>query len=78
MGEILVGIKVEPALAALLPGPAVPGDAQHLVAAVGETDQVLLQGMHAEGVGDFKVLEAALRPVGAYHEFPVAAEEVWR
>ena len=75
MGEILVGIEVEPALSALRLGSAVPGEAQRLIAAVGEADQVLLQGIHAEGVGDLKILQWPVRPVGAHQEFPVAPEE---
>ena len=41
--ELLVGIEMEPALAALVLRPAVPGDAERLHPAVGKGDQVLLQ-----------------------------------
>ena len=75
MRQVLVGIEMEPTLSALLLRAAVPGDAQRLIAAVGETDQVLLQGVHAEGVGDFVVLQGSVRSIGANHEFPIAAKE---
>ena len=42
MRQVLAGIEMKPALSALLLRPAVPGDAQRLIAAVRKTDQVLL------------------------------------
>jgi hypothetical protein len=40
--ELLVGVEMEPALAALLFRPAVPGDAQRLQPPAGKRDQILL------------------------------------
>src|SRR5262249_46071967 len=48
--DLFVGIEMEPALSALLLGAAIPGDRQRLQAAVRQFDQVLLQGIDAEGV----------------------------
>ncbi len=48
--QCLIGIEVEPALAAPILGPAVPGDAERLQPAAGERDQILLKGIDAEGV----------------------------
>ena len=69
------GIEVEPALAALILGPRVPGDAQRLQAAVGKGDQILLQRIDAEGVADLELAGPAVRPVGGDVEFAVALEE---
>ena len=41
--DLLVGIEVEPALAALVLRAAVPGDRQRLQPAVGKLDEILLQ-----------------------------------
>ena len=73
--ELLVGVEVEPALAALVLRPAVPGDAQRLHPAVGKGDQVLLQRRDAEGVADLEVGELAVRAVGIDQELAVAPEE---
>ncbi len=66
---------MEPALAALLLRPAVPGDRQRLQAAVGELDQILLQRVDAEGVLHLERGELAVRPVGLDQELAVLAEE---
>ncbi|MND06998.1 hypothetical protein D3C83_287340 [compost metagenome] len=42
VGELLVGLKMEPALAAFLARPRVPGDIERLVAPLGKRDQILL------------------------------------
>ena len=70
-----VGVEVEPALTALRPGPRVPCQAEGLEPTPGERDEVLLEGIDAEGVGDLELAELAVRPVGADEELPVAAEE---
>ena len=67
---LLVRIEVEPAL--LL---CVPGNRQRLQAAAGDRDQVLLQGVDAERVGDLEVGQFAVRPVGVDEVLAVAAEE---
>ena len=73
--DLLVRIEMEPALAALLLRPAVPGDRQRLQAAVGKLDQVLLQRIDAERVLDLEVGELAVGPVGLDEELSVLAEE---
>ncbi len=71
----LPGVEVEPALTALGPGPRVPRQAEGLEPPPGERDEVLLEGIDAEGVGDLELAELAVRAVGADEELPVAAEE---
>jgi hypothetical protein len=73
--ELLAGVKVEPPLAALLFRPAVPGDTERLQPSTRERDQILLQRIDAEGVGDRIVLQCAVRTVGADHVFVAVAEE---
>ena len=55
--DLLVGIEVEPALAALLLRPRVPGEAQRLEAPAREGDQILLQRVDAERVVDLVVVQ---------------------
>ena len=73
--EALARIQREPALPALLPGPAVPGDGQALQTAAGAFDQVLLEGCDAEGVGDGEVCGLAVFALGVDEKAPVALEE---
>ena len=75
MPDLLVRIEVEPALAALVLRPAVPGERQRLQAAVGELDQILLQRIDPERVFDFERGELAVGAVGLDQEFSVLAEE---
>jgi hypothetical protein len=67
----LVGIEVEPAPAALLLRPAVPGNAKRLHPAVWKRDQILLQRGDAEGVADLEVGELAVWAVSVDEEFAV-------
>src|SRR5262245_56572282 len=73
--DLLVGIEVEPALAALVLRTAVPGERQRLQPAVGKLDEILLQRIDAEGVLHLEGGELAVRPVGLDQEFSVPAEE---
>ena len=73
--DLLAGLQVEPALAALILRPGIPGDRQRLVTPAGKGDQVLLQRIDAEGVGDLVVGELAVGAVGADHELVAALEE---
>ena len=73
--DLLAGLQMEPALAALILRPRIPGDRQRLIAAAGEGNQVLLQRIETEGVGDLVIGELAVRPVGAHHELVAAREE---
>ena len=66
---------MEPALAALVRRPAVPGEAERLHPPVREGDQVLLQRVDAEDVADLEVGELAVRPVGVDEELAVPLEE---
>src|SRR5215831_8359505 len=70
-----VGIEVEPALAALVLRPAVPGSAERLQPAARHRDQVLLQRIDAEGVGDRIFVQGAVGAVGADPEFVAIAKE---
>jgi hypothetical protein len=49
-----VGIEVEPWLTPGCGGVAIPGNAQGLLTTAGKSDQMLLQRVHAEGMGDLK------------------------
>jgi hypothetical protein len=62
IADVLVRIEMEPALAALVRRPAVPGERQRLQPSVGKLDQILLQRIDAERVFD---LEGGELPVGA-------------
>ncbi len=73
--DLLAGIEVKPALAALRLRTRIPGDAERLLAAARKVDQVLLQRVDAEGVADLEVGSLAVGPVGVDHEPAVAAEE---
>ena len=75
MLDLLVGVEMKPALAALLLRAAVPGDRQRLQPAVGKLDQILLQRIEAEGVFDLERGELAVGPVGLDQELAVLAKE---
>ena len=75
MADLLIGIEVEPALAAVVLRTAVPGDRQGLQAAVRERDQVLLQRIDAEGVFHLERGELAIGPVRLDEEPAVLAEK---
>ena len=73
--QVLIGVEMEPALAALFLRPRVPGDAQRLHPSVGKGDQVLLQRGDAEDVADLEIGEFAVRSVGVDEELAVPPEE---
>jgi len=73
--DLLVGIKMKPALPALVFWPGVPGNGQRLQPLVWKFDQILLQRSNAEGVFDLEARELAIRPVGLNEEFSVVTEE---
>lgn len=75
MDDPLVQVEVEPALSTRLPRPAVPGDAQRLVAPPGKRDEVLLERCHAKAIGHFVLVEHAVRPIRAHEELAVAPKE---
>ena len=66
--SLLVGIEVEPALAAGRLRPRVPGDAEGLQAAARHLHQILLQRRDAQGEGDLELAGLAVGPVGAHEE----------
>ncbi len=73
--DVLFRVEVKPALAALRFRPCVPGERERLHAAVGKLDEVLLQGIEAEGVFHLEGGEVAVRPVGLDEKLAVLAEE---
>src|SRR6266853_916298 len=75
MLDLVVRIKMEPALAAGFLRPAVPGKRQRLQSPIGEFDEILLQGIEAERVLDLEHAELAVGPVGLNQEFSVFAKE---
>ena len=74
-GDLLVGIEVEPPLAPGRRRSRVPGDRQRLQTAAGKLDEVLLQRLDAEGVGDAIVGQIAVGTVRAHPELVVAPAE---
>jgi hypothetical protein len=76
--NLLVGIEVEPALPAFTFRPRVPGNRQRLIAPAGESDQILLQWIDAEGVADRVVAELAVGAIGTHHELAIGALEEGR
>ncbi len=68
--DLLAGVEEEPA-----PGAGVPRDGEALQAPAGEGDQVLLQGIDAEGVGDLVLVQGVVRALGQDQELPAAPEE---
>jgi hypothetical protein len=75
VADFLLRIKVEPALAALVLRPGVPGDRQRLQPAIGKLDEILLERIDAERVFDLKDGELAVRPVGLNLVLSVLAEK---
>ena len=74
-GQPLVGIEMEPALAALLLRAAVPRDAERLKAPAWHGNQVLLQRIDAERIGDLVIMQRAVGAVRAHHELVACARE---
>src|SRR4029453_13661123 len=71
----LLRIEGEPAPPPRLLRPAIPGDAQRLVAPAGKRDEILLERCYTKGVGDFVVVELPVRPIRAHEEFAITPEE---
>ena len=63
--ELFVGVEVEPSLATLVLRTRVPGEPEHLIAPVGKSDQILLQWIDAERMGDFVVVQRSVGTVGS-------------
>ena len=71
----LLRIEMEPALAAVLRGPCVPGDIEGLQAAAGQRQQVLLQGFDTKGVAYREVLQGTVFAGGVDDEIVAVAGE---
>jgi len=71
----LVRIEVEPALTTQLLVPRVPRQPEALEPAARKLNQVLLQGVPAEGVADGIIPQLAVGAVRMHHEASVAAKE---
>ena len=74
--DLLVRIKMKPALPALFLLARVPCDRQRLITAAGKLDEILLQRIDAKGVLHLIVGELAVGSVGAHDVFPVALGEL--
>src|SRR5271165_1230537 len=59
---------MEPALASLLLRPAVPRNTERLVTSAGKCNQVLLQRVDAEGVGDLIIPHRPVRAIRTHQE----------
>ena len=66
---------MKPPLAALVFRPAVPGDAERLVAAAWHGYQILLQRLDAERIGDLVIMQRAVGTVDPHHELVAPTEE---
>jgi hypothetical protein len=73
--DLLVRIKMKPALSAFFLRAAVPRDRQGLHPAVREFDQVLLQRIDTEGVFHLEGGELPVRPVGLDQELALLSEK---
>ena len=73
--DLLVRVQVIPALPALGGGARIPGDAQGLQPTARQRQQVLLQRIYTEHIGDFEVLQLAVLPVRVDHEFVTLAKK---
>ena len=74
-GDVLLGIKVIPALAAFVLRPGIPGNRQGLQSSVRKFDQVLLQRLDAEHIADLEIGQFAVRAVGGDVVSIIAPEE---
>ena len=71
----LAGVRGKPTLAAVILRTAVPRDPERLIAAARKGDHILLQGIDAERVGDFIVVQRAVGALGPHHElFAIAGK----
>src|SRR6266851_3952680 len=73
--DLFIGIKMKPALTALLPRPAVPGNRKRLYPAIGKFDQILLQGINAERVLHLEGRKFAVGAVGLDEKLAISLEE---
>ena len=75
MGHLLVGIKMKPALAVMLLAAGIPRHYKALHSTVRKWNQVLLQRIDSEGVGEIEVLRLAVGAIGANVKLAVLLEE---
>jgi hypothetical protein len=75
MADLLVGIEMKPALAALLLRTTVPHNRQRLNASIGKLDQVLLQRIDPESVFHLERGRVAVGAVSLDQELPILAKE---
>ena len=61
--DLLIGVKMKPALSALARWPAVPSYPEGLEPPAREFDQILLEGIHPKRVLYFVLAELTVRPV---------------
>ncbi len=76
MGHLLVGIEVKPALSGVLFAAQIPRDNKALHAAVSEGNQVLLERIDTERVGEIEVLPLAVRTLRTNDVLAILPEEV--
>src|ERR1700756_1560590 len=62
--DLVIGIKMKPALTSPAFRSAVPGDGKRLYPAIRKFDEILLKRIDAEGVFDLESRELAVRAVG--------------
>ncbi len=58
--DVLIRVKMVPALPALGAGPRIPGHTEGLEFSIGKFDQVLLEGGGAKRVGDLIVVQLSV------------------
>ena len=75
MIDEFIRIQMKPALPTLIRGPGIPGNTECLNTSVRKLDQVLLQRLYAERVGNLEISEFAIRPVGLNEILAVTFEK---
>ena len=73
--DVLVGLKVKPALPTLAFGPGIPSEGKRLQAPGLHLDQILLQGLDTESVDDREPRELPVRAKSLDHESGAVAKE---
>jgi hypothetical protein len=64
-GNVIIRMKVKPALSTLLPGVVVPTDVGHLYPPVRKLDHILLERVYTKNIGDLIIMKLTIASVGS-------------
>ena len=64
-GNVIIRMKVKPALPALLPGVVVPADVGHLDPPVRKLDHILLERVYTKNIGDLIIMKLTIASVSS-------------